>query len=162
MGGKVLVPTSQHIRTLTSARLAADALGVPTVIIARTDALAANLLTSDVDDSDKDFVLGERTSEGFFKVKNGTEAAFSRALSYAPYADLVWCETGTPDIGYAKDFADAVHEKYPDKFWSWFYISRNKFTYENKQLKKKEAYWLLEGTRAFNRIENLVISTTYM
>ena len=91
---KVLVPTSQHIRTLTSARLAADALGVPTVIIARTDALAANLLTSDIDDNDKDFVLGERTSEGFFKVKNGPEAAFSRALSYAPYADLVWCETG--------------------------------------------------------------------
>lgn len=119
MGGKVLVPTSQHIRTLTSARLAADALGVPTVIIARTDALAANLLTSDVDDSDKDFVLGERTSEGFFKVKNGPEAAFSRALSYAPYADLVWCETGTPDIGYAKDFADAVHEKYPDKLLAY-------------------------------------------
>ncbi len=119
MGGKVLVPTSQHIRTLTSARLAADALGVPTVIIARTDALAANLLTSDVDDSDKDFVLGERTSEGFFKVENGPEAAFSRALSYAPYADLVWCETGTPDIGYAKDFADAVHEKYPDKLLAY-------------------------------------------
>ena len=119
MGGKVLVPTSQHIRTLTSARLAADALGVPTVIIARTDALAANLLTSDIDDSDKDFVLGERTSEGFFKVKNGPEAAFSRGLSYAPYADLVWCETGTPDIGYAKDFAEAVHEKYPDKLLAY-------------------------------------------
>ena len=107
MGGKVLVPTSQHIRTLTSARLAADTLGVPTVIIARTDALAANLITSDIDETDSSFVLGDRTSEGFFKVKNGPEAAISRGLSYAPYADLVWCETGTPDIGYAKDFADA-------------------------------------------------------
>jgi isocitrate lyase len=119
MGGKVLVPTSQHIRTLTSARLAADTLGVPTVIIARTDALAANLITSDIDETDSSFVLGERTSEGFFKVKNGPEAAISRGLSYAPYADLVWCETGTPDIGYAKDFADAIHEKFPDKLLAY-------------------------------------------
>ena len=102
MGGKVLVPTSQHIRTLTSARLASDTMGVPTVIIARTDALAANLITSDIDEVDSDFVLGERTSEGFFKVKNGPESAISRGLSYAPYADLVWCETGKPDIGFAK------------------------------------------------------------
>ena len=119
MGGKVLVPTSQHIRTLTSARLAADTLGVPTVIIARTDALAANLITSDIDETDSSFVLGERTSEGFFKVKNGPEAAISRGLSYAPYADLVWCETGTPDIGYAKDFADAIHEKFQDKLLAY-------------------------------------------
>jgi isocitrate lyase len=119
MGGKVLVPTSQHIRTLTSARLASDTLGVPTVIIARTDALAANLVTSDIDETDSDFVLGERTSEGFFKVKNGPESAISRGLSYAPYADLVWCETGKPDIGFAKEFADAIHEKFPDKLLAY-------------------------------------------
>lgn len=119
MGGKVLVPTSQHIRTLTSARLAADTMGVPTVIIARTDALGANLITSDIDDTDSHFVLGERTSEGFFKVKNGPEAAISRGLSYAPYSDLIWCETGTPDIGFARDFADAIHEKYPDKLLAY-------------------------------------------
>ena len=119
MGGKVLVPTSQHIRTLTSARLSADALGVPTVIIARTDALGATLITSDIDETDGEFILGERTSEGFFKVKNGPEAAISRGLSYAPYADLVWCETATPDIGFAKEFADAIHEKYPDKLMAY-------------------------------------------
>ena len=119
MGGKVLVPTSQHIRTLTSARLASDTMGVPTVIIARTDALAANLITSDIDEVDSDFVLGERTSEGFFKVKNGLESAISRGLSYAPYADLVWCETGKPDIGFAKEFADAIHEKFPDKILAY-------------------------------------------
>ena len=119
MGGKVLVPTSQHIRTLTSARLASDTLVVPTVIIARTDALAANLVTSDIDETDSDFVLGERTSEGFFKVKNGPESAISRGLSYAPYADLVWCETGKPDIGFAKEFADAIHEKFPDKLLAY-------------------------------------------
>ena len=119
MGGKVLVPTSQHIRTLTSARLAADTMGVSTIIIARTDALAANLITSDIDDADSYFVLGERTPEGFFKVKNGPEAAISRGLSYAPYSDLIWCETGQPDIGYAKDFADAIHEKFPDKLLAY-------------------------------------------
>ena len=119
MGGKVLVPTSQHIRTLTSARLASDTMGVPTVIIARTDALAANLITSDIDEVDSDFVLGERTSEGFFKVKNGPESAISRGLSYAPFADLVWCETGKPDIGFAKEFADAIHEKFPDKILAY-------------------------------------------
>ena len=119
MGGKVLVPTSQHIRTLTSARLASDTMGVPTVIIARTDALAANLITSDIDEVDSDFALGERTSEGFFKVKNGPESAISRGLSYAPYADLVWCETGKPDIGFAKEFADAIHEKFPDKILAY-------------------------------------------
>ena len=119
MGGKVLVPTSQHIRTLTSARLASDTMGVPTIIIARTDALAANLVTSDIDEIDSDFVLGERTSEGFFKVKNGPESAISRGLSYAPYSDLVWCETGKPDIGFAKEFADAIHEKFPDKLLAY-------------------------------------------
>ena len=119
MGGKVLVPTSQHIRTLTSARLAADTLGVPTLIIARTDALAANLITSDIDDSDSHFVLGDRTPEGFFKIKNGPEAAINRGLAYAPYSDLIWCETGQPDIGFAKEFADAIHAKYPDKLLAY-------------------------------------------
>jgi len=100
-------------------QLAADTMGVPTVIIARTDALGANLITSDIDEADSHFVLGERTSEGFFKVKNGPEAAISRGLSYAPYSDLIWCETGTPDIGFARDFADAIHEKYPDKLLAY-------------------------------------------
>ena len=119
MGGKVLVPTSQHIRTLTSARLAADTLGVPLVIIARTDALGANLITSDIDEIDAEFVTGERTAEGFYRVNNGPEAAISRALSYAPYADLVWCETSKPDLGFAKDFAEAVHEKFPNKLMAY-------------------------------------------
>lgn len=115
MGGKVLVPTKQHIRTLTSARLASDALGVPTVIIARTDSLGANLITSDIDEVDTPFVTNKRTAEGFFRVNNGPEAAIARGLSYAPYADLIWCETGTPDLSFAKDFAEAIHEKYPNK-----------------------------------------------
>ncbi len=119
MGGKVLVPTSQHIRTLTSARLAADTLGVPLVIIARTDALGANLLTSDIDEIDAEFVTGERTAEGFYRVNNGPEAAISRALSYAPYSDLVWCETSKPDLGFAKDFAEAVREKFPNKLMAY-------------------------------------------
>ena len=119
MGGKVLVPTSQHIRTLTSARLAADTLGVPLIIIARTDALGANLLTSDIDEIDAEFVTGERTAEGFYRVKNGPESAISRALSYAPYSDLVWCETAKPDLGFAKDFADAIHEKFPGKLMAY-------------------------------------------
>ena len=106
MGGKVLVPTSQHIRTLTSARLAADTLGVPLVII-------------DIDEIDAEFVTGERTAEGFYRVNNGPEAAISRALSYAPYADLVWCETSKPDLGFAKDFAEAVHEKFPNKLMAY-------------------------------------------
>jgi len=115
MGGKVLVPTSQHIRTLTSARLAADVCGVPTLIVARTDSLAANLLTSDIDDRDKQFVTGERTPEGYFYVKHGMDAAIERGLAYAPYCDMVWMETGTPDIDEARTFADAIHAKYPDK-----------------------------------------------
>ena len=114
MGGKVLVPTSQHIRTLTSARLAADTLGVPLVIIARTDALGANLITSDIDEIDAEFVTGERTAEGFYRVNNGPEAAISRALSYAPYADLVWCETSKPDLEQAKTFAEAIKKDHPE------------------------------------------------
>jgi isocitrate lyase len=115
LGGKVLVPTSWFIRTLTAARLAADVMGVPTVIIARTDANGANLLTSDCDERDRPFMTGERTPEGFFRVEAGLDQAIARGLAYAPYADLVWCETSTPDIGEARRFAEAIHEKYPGK-----------------------------------------------
>jgi len=119
LGGKVLVPTSQFVRTLNAARLAADVLGVPTVLFARTDALAAALLTSDIDEYDRDFVTGERTAEGFFRVRDGLDAAISRALAYAPYADVLWCETSTPDIGEAREFARAVHEKFPGKLLAY-------------------------------------------
>ncbi len=119
LGGKVLVPTSQFIRTLNAARLAADVLGVPTLLFARTDALAAALLTSDVDDYDREFVTGERTAEGFYRVREGIDQAISRALAYAPYADVLWCETSTPDIGEAREFADAVHEKFPGKLLAY-------------------------------------------
>jgi isocitrate lyase len=119
MGGKVLVPTSQHIRTLTSARLAADVLGVPTVIVARTDSLAATLLTSDADERDRDFITGERTAEGFYSVRNGMEAAIARGLAYAPYADLIWCETSFPDLDEAARFAGAIRAEYPDKMLAY-------------------------------------------
>jgi isocitrate lyase len=115
LGGKVLVPTQQFVRTLNAARLAADVCGVPTVLVARTDALSAALLTSDVDEYDRDFVTGERTSEGFYRVRDGIEAAISRGLAYAPYADLVWFETSTPDLGEAREFAEAIHERFPGK-----------------------------------------------
>jgi isocitrate lyase len=115
LGGKVLVPTQQFVRTLNAARLAADVCGVPTVLVARTDALSAALLTSDVDEYDRDFVTGERTAEGFYRVRDGIDAAISRGLAYAPYADLVWFETSTPDLGEAKDFAEAIHERFPGK-----------------------------------------------
>ena len=115
MGGKVLLPTSQFARTLTAARLAADVCGVPTILIARTDALGATLLTSDVDSCDRTFLTGKRTAEGFFEVRGGLEAAIARALAYAPYADLLWFETGKPDLGEARQFADAVHEAFPEK-----------------------------------------------
>src|SRR6267142_3454478 len=115
LGGKVLVPTSQFIRTLTAARLAADVLNVPTVLVARTDALSANLLTSDVDERDADFVTGERTSEGFFRIQDGLEAAIARSLAYAPHADVLWFETSTPDLVEAKEYADAIHEQHPRK-----------------------------------------------
>ena len=115
LGGKVLVPTQQFIRTLTSARLAADVLNVPTVLIARTDANSAGLLTSDIDPYDHEFITGERTPEGFFKVREGLAQAISRGLAYAPYADLVWCETGKPDLDEAKRFAEAIHAKFPGK-----------------------------------------------
>jgi isocitrate lyase len=115
LGGKVLVPTQQFVRTLNAARLAADVCGVPTVLVARTDALSAALLTSDVDEYDREFVTGERTAEGFYRVRDGIDAAISRGLAYAPYADLVWFETSTPDLGEAREFADAIHERFPGK-----------------------------------------------
>ena len=119
MGGKVLVPTREAVQKLIAARLAADICNVPSIIVARTDAMAANLLTSDVDDRDKRFLLGERTAEGFYRVNNGLDQAIDRALSYAPYADLLWCETGTPDLQQARDFAAAVHEKFPGKMLAY-------------------------------------------
>jgi isocitrate/methylisocitrate lyase len=115
LGGKVLVPTQHFVRTLNAARLAADVCGVPTVLVARTDALSAALLTSDIDEYDRDFVTGERTADGFYRVRDGIDAAISRGLAYAPYADLVWFETSTPDLGEAREFAEAVHERFPGK-----------------------------------------------
>ena len=119
MGGKVLVPTQEAIQKLVAARLAADVLGAPTLILARTDAEAANLITSDFDANDRPFVTGERTAEGFYRVKNGLEQSISRGVAYAPYADLVWCETGTPDLGFAREFAQAVLEKNPGKLLAY-------------------------------------------
>ncbi|MCC5867355.1 MAG: isocitrate lyase [Gammaproteobacteria bacterium] len=119
MGGKVLVPTVEAVNKLVAARLAADISGVPTLVIARTDADAANLLTSDIDERDRRFVTGERTAEGFYRVNCGLEQAIDRALSYAPYADLLWCETSVPDLDQAKKFAEAVHSKFPDQLLSY-------------------------------------------
>jgi len=119
LGGKVLVPTSQFVRTLVSARLAADVLDVPTVLVARTDALSATLLTSDVDERDREFTTGERTPEGFFRITPGIEAPITRALAYAPYADVLWCETSTPDLGEAAAFAEAVHSQFPGKLLAY-------------------------------------------
>lgn len=119
LGGKVLVPTSEAVQKLVAARLAADVCGTPTILIARTDANGANLLTSDVDENDKPFTTGERTIEGFFEVRSGLEQAISRGLAYAPYADLVWCETSTPDLAEARRFAEAIHEKYPGKMLAY-------------------------------------------
>src|SRR5207248_5366050 len=115
LGGKVLAPTEHFIKTLTAARLAAAGLAVPTILLARTDALAATLLTSDVDPYDEPFLTGERTGEGFYGVRDGLDAAIARALAYAPYSDMLWCETSTPDLEEARIFAEAVHEKFPGK-----------------------------------------------
>ncbi|MBS0302404.1 MAG: isocitrate lyase [Proteobacteria bacterium] len=119
MGGKVLVPTQEAIEKLISARFAADVMGVPTIVLARTDAEAANLITSNHDANDQRFLTGERTQEGFYRVKNGLEQAISRGVAYAPYADLVWCETGTPDLGFAREFAQAVHAASPGKLLAY-------------------------------------------
>jgi len=119
LGGKVLIPTQQHIRTLNAARLAADVAGTPSVIIARTDAEAATLITSDVDERDREFITGERTPEGFYKVRNGIEPCIARAKAYAPYSDLIWMETGTPDLELARKFAEAVKSEFPDQMLSY-------------------------------------------
>ncbi len=119
LGGKVLVPTSQFVRTLAAARLAADVLDVPTLVVARTDALSATLLTSDVDERDLPFCTGERTPEGFFRIRAGLEPAIARSLAYAPYADLIWFETSTPDLGEAREFAQAIHERFPGKLMAY-------------------------------------------
>jgi isocitrate lyase len=119
LGGKVLVPTAQFVRTLNAARLAADVLNVPTVLVARTDALSATLLTSDVDEYDAQFVTGERTGEGFYRVQDGLDTAIARSLAYAPYADVLWFETSTPDLGEAKEFARAIHERHPRKLLAY-------------------------------------------
>jgi isocitrate lyase len=119
LGGKVLVPTSQFIGTLKAARLAADVMGVPTLVVARTDADSATLLTSDVDPADHEFLTGERSPEGFFHVKPGVDSCIARSLAYAPYADLVWFETSTPDMGEAREFASAIHERFPGKLMAY-------------------------------------------
>ncbi|HRF61866.1 MAG TPA: isocitrate lyase [Candidatus Competibacter sp.] len=119
MGGKVLVPSQEAVQKLIAARLAADVYGVPTIILARTDAEAADLLTSDCDDNDKPFLTGERTVEGFYKTKKGLEQSISRGLAYAPYADMVWCETGTPDLNFARKFAEAIQAQFPGKMLAY-------------------------------------------
>jgi len=119
LGGKVLVPTREAIAKLNAARLAADVLNVPTLIMARTDADAADLVTSDIDENDKPFITGERTVEGFFRTRAGIEQAIARGLAYAPYADLVWCETSTPDLDYARQFAEAIHKQFPGKLLAY-------------------------------------------
>ena len=119
MGGKVLVPSREAVAKLVAARLAADVMGTPTVLLARTDAEAADLVTSDVDDNDKPFLTGERTIEGFYKTRNGLDQAISRGLAYAPYADLIWCETGKPDLEFARKFAEAIQKEFPGKMLSY-------------------------------------------
>jgi len=119
MGGKVLVPSREAVAKLVAARLAADVMGVPTVLLARTDAEAADLITSDVDENDKAFLTGERTVEGFFRTKPGLEQAISRGLAYAPYADMIWCETGKPDLAFARAFAEAIHQQFPGKMLAY-------------------------------------------
>ena len=119
MGGKVLVPSREAVSKLVAARLAADVMGVPTVLLARTDAEAADLVTSDVDDNDKPHLTGERTLEGFYRTKPGLQQAISRGLAYAPYADMIWCETGKPDLQFAKDYAEAIHKQFPGKMLAY-------------------------------------------
>ncbi|MER7369195.1 isocitrate lyase [Nonomuraea wenchangensis] len=119
LGGKVLIPTGQHIKTLNAARLAADVCGVPSLVIARTDAQAATLLTSDVDPRDQEFTTGERTAEGFYRVRNGIQACIARGLAYAPYSDLLWMETGTPDLDVAREFAEAIKAEHPDQMLAY-------------------------------------------
>lgn len=162
LGGKVLVPTSQFVKTLTSARLAADVMNVPTVLIARTDANSAQLLTSDIDPSDHPFMTGERTAEGFYRITGGIDMAIARGLAYAPYADLLWCETGTPNLEEAKRFADAIHAQFPGKMlayncspsFNWKkYLSDDEIAVFQKELGKmgyKFQFVTLAGFHALN------------
>ena len=162
LGGKVLVPTGQMIRTLTAARLAADVCNVDTVIMARTDAEAATLITSDHDPLDRDFVINERTEEGFFKFHNGLEACISRGLAYAPYADLLWFETSTPNLDQARQFAEAIHNEYPDQMlayncspsfnWLKFYSREQlvEFQYELSKMGYKFQFITLAGFHLTN------------
>lgn len=119
LGGKVLIPSSQFVRTLTAARLAADVMDVPTLLVARTDANGAQLLTSDIDERDREFMTGERTPEGFYRIKDGIQTAIARGLVYAPYADIIWCETSKPDLKEARQFADAIHKEFPNKLLAY-------------------------------------------
>ncbi len=119
LGGKVLIPTGQHIKTLNAARLAADISGVPSLIVARTDAQAATLITSDIDERDQRFVTGERTAEGFYRVRNGIESCIARGLAYAPHSELLWMETSTPDLTVARQFAEAIKDIYPDQMLAY-------------------------------------------
>jgi isocitrate lyase len=119
MGGKVLVPTQEHVQKLAAARLAADVMGVPTVVLARTDAEAADLVTSDVDERDRPFITGERTAEGFYRTRKGFDQALARGLAYAEVADMVWCETGTPDLDFARRFAEGIRRKFPGKMLAY-------------------------------------------
>jgi isocitrate lyase len=119
MGGKVLVPTQEAVAKLAAARLAADVLGVPTVLVARTDADAANLITSDADERDREFIIGERTAEGFFRTRAGVDQAIARGLAYAPYADMIWCETSKPDLQQARRFADEMHARFPQRLLAY-------------------------------------------
>lgn len=130
MGGKVLIPTAAAVRNLVSARLAADTMGVETLIVARTDANGAHLITSDIDPRDNEFLTGERTAEGFFRMQGGIDAAIARGLAYAPYADLIWCETSEPNLAEAKQFADAIHAQYPGKMLA--YNCSPSFNWERK------------------------------
>lgn len=162
MGGKVLVSTREFINTLVSARLASDIMGVPTILIARTDANSANLLTNDIDERDRKFIHGDRTFEGFFHIQGGMECAIARGLAYAPYADLIWCETAHPDIAEAKAFADAIHEKFPGKLLAYncspsFNWKRNlndeqiaKFQNQLGELGYKYQFITLAGFHALN------------
>jgi isocitrate lyase len=162
MGGKVLVPTQEAVQKLVAARLAADVAGVPSVLLARTDAEAAGLVTSDIDENDKPFLTGERTAEGFYRVRNGIEQAIARGLAYAEYADMVWCETGTPDLAFAKAFAEAIRKRYPDKLLAYncspsFNWKRNlddatigKFQHELGAMGYKFQFITLAGFHALN------------
>jgi isocitrate lyase len=119
LGGKVLIPTGQHVKTLNAARLAADVEGVPTVVVARTDAQAATLITSDVDERDRQFITGDRTAEGFYRVTNGIDPCIARGLAYAPYSDLLWMETSKPDLELARQYAEAIKKEYPDQLLAY-------------------------------------------